>query len=82
MCVMLCLLYLPFTVSRLPVYHTSLLPFFYPQNFNLTYLSLYLMTMSLDDCSTLLGDKHVDTIVTMYNLSELLLVMGSDGKRE
>jgi hypothetical protein len=35
-----------------------------------------------DDCSTLLGDKHVDTIVTMYNLSELLLVMGSDGKIE
>ena len=29
---------------------------------------------------TLLGDKHVDTVVTMYNLAELLLVMGTDGK--
>lgn len=29
---------------------------------------------------TLLGDKHSETIVCMYNMSELYLVMGSESK--
>ena len=31
---------------------------------------------------TLLGDSHSDTVVTMYNLSELLLLQGSESKHQ
>ena len=31
---------------------------------------------------TLLGDSHPDTVVTMYNMSELLLIQGSESKHQ
>lgn len=49
--------------------------------YDVTVLTTALSCSSLHTDRTLLGDTHTDTVVTIYNLSELLLVMGTEGKQ-